>query len=289
MATYKAPLRDMRFVLYEVHRGDDLAQLPGFEEMTPDLIDPVLEEAAKLCEEVLFPLNRPGDEEGCVFENGVVRTPRGFQEAYQTFRQGGWTSIACDPAYGGQGLPHSVAILIDEMISSSNLSFGLYPGLSYGAYVALHAYGSDALKDIYLPKLVEGSWSGTMCLTEPHCGTDLGLLRTRAVPQDDGRYRITGTKIFISAGDHDLTENIVHLVLARRPDAPPGIGGVSLFVVPKFLVGDDGSLGPRNGVACGSIEHKMGIKASATCVINFDDATGWLVGEPHKGMRACSQ
>ena len=286
MVTYKAPLRDMRFVLYELHRGDALAQLPGFEEMTPDLIDPVLEEAAKLCEEVLFPLNRSGDEEGCLFENGVVRTPRGFQEAYRTFREGGWTSIACDPTYGGQGLPHSVATLIDEMISSSNLSFGLYPGLSYGAYVALHSYGSDALKDMYLPKLVEGVWSGTMCLTEPHCGTDLGLLRTRAVPQDDGSYRITGTKIFISAGDHDLTENIVHLVLARRPDAPPGIGGISLFLVPKFLVRDDGSLAARNGVACGSIEHKMGIKASATCVINFDDATGWLVGEPHKGMRA---
>jgi butyryl-CoA dehydrogenase len=286
MVTYKAPLRDMRFVLYELHRGDALAQLPGFEEMTRDLIDPVLEEAAKLCEEVLFPLNRPGDEDGCVFENGVVRTPRGFREAYRTFREGGWTSIACDPAYGGQGLPHSIATLIDEMICSSNLSFGLYPGLSYGAYVALHAYGSDALKDMYLPKLVEGVWSGTMCLTEPHCGTDLGLLRTRAVPQDDGSYRITGTKIFISAGDHDLTENIVHLVLARQPDAPPGIGGISLFLVPKFLVGDDGSLGARNGVACGSIEHKMGIKASATCVINFDDATGWLVGEPHKGMRA---
>jgi butyryl-CoA dehydrogenase len=286
MVTYKAPLRDMRFVLYELHHGDALAQWPGFEEMTPDLIDPVLEEAAKLCQEVLFPLNRPGDEEGCVFENGVVRTPRGFQEAYRTFREGGWTSIACDPAYGGQGLPHSVAILIDEMICSSNLSFGLYPGLSYGAYVALHAYGSDALKEMYLPKLVEGVWTGTMCLTEPHCGTDLGLLRTRAVPQDDGTYQITGTKIFISAGDHDLTENIVHLVLARRPDAPPGIGGVSLFLVPKFLVGDDGSPGARNGVACGSIEHKMGIKASATCVINFDDATGWLVGEPHKGMRA---
>jgi alkylation response protein AidB-like acyl-CoA dehydrogenase len=286
MVTYKAPLRDMRFVLYELHHGDALAQWPGFEEMTPDLIDPVLEEAAKLCQEVLFPLNRPGDEEGCVFENGVVRTPRGFQEAYRTFREGGWTSIACDPAYGGQGLPHSVAILIDEMICSSNLSFGLYPGLSYGAYVALHAYGSDALKEMYLPKLVEGVWTGTMCLTEPHCGTDLGLLRTRAVLQDDGTYQITGTKIFISAGDHDLTENIVHLVLARRPDAPPGIGGVSLFLVPKFLVGDDGSPGARNGVACGSIEHKMGIKASATCVINFDDATGWLVGEPHKGMRA---
>src|SRR5215813_5792347 len=183
MVTYKAPLRDMRFVLYELHRGEDLAQLPGFEEMTPDLIDPVLEEAAKLCEEVMFPLNRPGDEEGCVFENGVVRTPGGFREAYQTFREGGWTSIACDPAYGGQGLPHSVAILIDEMICSSNLSFGLYPGLSFGAYVALHPHGSDALKTMYLPKLVEGVWSGTMCLTEPHCGTDLLDLGRRRRPR----------------------------------------------------------------------------------------------------------
>jgi alkylation response protein AidB-like acyl-CoA dehydrogenase len=286
MASYKAPLRDMRFVLYELHGGATLAGLPGFEEMTPDLLDPVLDEAAKLCEEILFPLNRSGDEEGCVFENGVVHTPKGFREAYRTFREGGWTSIGCDPKYGGQGLPHSLTVLVDEMISSSNVSFALYPGLSHGAYVALSAYASAALKDKFLPKLVEGVWSGTMCLTEPHCGTDLGLLRTKAVPHGDGSHRITGTKIFISAGEHDLTDNILHLVLARLPDAPRGIGGVSLFLVPKLLVRDDGSLGPRNGVACGSIEHKMGIKASATCVINFEDAAGWLVGEPHKGMRA---
>jgi alkylation response protein AidB-like acyl-CoA dehydrogenase len=286
MATYKAPLRDMRFVLYELHDGESLTQLPGLGEMTRDLLDPVLDEAAKVCEEVLFPLNRPGDEQGCVFENGVVRTPNGFREAYRAFREGSWTSIAGDPKYGGQGFPHAVTTLIDEMICSANVSFALYPGLSHGAYVALNAYASDALKETYLPKLVEGIWSGTMCLTEPHCGTDLGLLRTKAAPGKDGSYRITGTKIFISAGEHDLTENILHLVLARLPDAPKGIGGVSLFLVPKILVRGDGSLGPRNGVACGSIEHKMGIKASATCVINFDDAAGWLLGEPHKGMRA---
>jgi alkylation response protein AidB-like acyl-CoA dehydrogenase len=285
MATYKAPRRDMRFVLYELHDGESLARLPGFEEMTRDLVEPVLDEAAKICEEVLTPLNRSGDEEGCRFENGVVRTPKGFPEAYALFREGGWTGIACDPAYGGQGLPKSVNTLVEEMICSSNLSFGMYPGLSHGAYTALHGHGSDALKDRFLPKLVDGTWSGTMCLTEPQCGTDLGLCRTKAVPQPDGSYRLTGTKIFISAGEHDLTENIIHLVLARLPDAPKGIKGISLFVVPKFLVKDDGGLGPRNGVSCGAIEHKMGIKASATCVINFDDAVGWLVGEPHKGMR----
>ncbi|MCR6632539.1 MAG: acyl-CoA dehydrogenase C-terminal domain-containing protein [Magnetospirillum sp.] len=286
MASYKAPLRDMRFVLFELMGGDDLASLPGYEEFTRDLIDPVLEEAAKVCEEVLHPLNRSGDEEGCTFENGVVRTPKGFIEAYRTFREGGWTSIACDPAYGGQGLPKAVNTLVEEMICSANLSFGMYPGLSHGAYVSLHGYGTDALKDAYLPKLVDGTWSGTMCLTEPHCGTDLGLLRTKAVPQADGSYRLTGTKMFISAGEHDLTENIVHLVLARLPDAPKGVKGISLFLVPKYLPKDDGTPGARNGVACGSIEHKMGIKASATCVMNFDDATGWLIGMPNKGMQA---
>ena len=286
MASYKAPLRDMRFVLFELMGGDQIAALPGYEEFTRDLIDPVLEEAAKICEGVLHPINRSGDEEGCTFENGVVRTPKGFSDAYRLFREGGWTSISCDPAYGGQGMPKTVATLVEEMICSANLSFGMYPGLSHGAYVSLHGFGSDEQKDTYLPKMVDGTWSGTMCLTEPHCGTDLGLLRTKAAPQDDGSYKITGTKIFISAGEHDLTENIVHLVLARLPDAPKGVKGISLFLVPKFLVKDDGSVGARNGVACGSIEHKMGIKASSTCVMNFDDATGWLIGEPHKGMRA---
>jgi butyryl-CoA dehydrogenase len=286
MVSYKAPLRDMRFVLFELMGGEELASLPGYEDFTRDLIDPILEGAAKVCEEVLFPLNRSGDEEGCTLENGVVRTPKGFPEAYRLFQEGGWPGIASDPEYGGQGLPKAVDTMIVEMICSANLSFGLYPGLTHGAYVCLHAYGSDLLKEKYLPKMVEGAWSGTMCLTEPHCGTDLGLLRTRAVPQDDGGYKISGTKIFISAGEHDLTENIIHLVLARLPGAPKGIKGISLFLVPKYLVKDDGSLGSRNSVACGSIEHKMGIKASSTCVLNFDEATGWLVGEPHKGMRA---
>ncbi|MGO8737826.1 acyl-CoA dehydrogenase family protein, partial [Rhodoblastus sp.] len=219
MPAYKAPLRDMRYVLFELLGGDDLTSLPGFEDFSRDTIDAVLEEAAKVCEQVLQPLNRSGDEEGCAFENGVVRTPKGFKQAYGAFREGGWTGIACDPAYGGQGLPAAVNTLVEEMICAANLSFGMYPGLSHGAYVSLHGYGSDALKDTYLPKLVDGTWSGTMCLTEPHCGTDLGLLRTRAIPQGDGSCKITGTKIFISAGEHDLTENIVHLVLARLPDA----------------------------------------------------------------------
>jgi len=286
MPAYKAPLRDMRYVLYDLMAGDELSSLPGCEEFTRDLIDPILEEAAKVCEEVLQPLNRSGDEEGCHIDNGVVRTPKGFIEAYKLFREGGWTAIACDPAYGGQGLPAAVNVLVEEMICSSNLSFGMYPGLTHGAYVSLHGFGTEELKNTYLPKLVDGTWSGTMCLTEPHCGTDLGLLRTRAVPLDGGAYAVSGTKIFISAGEHDLTDNIVHLVLARLPDAPKGVKGISLFIVPKFLVNEDGSLGARNGVACGSIEHKMGIKASSTCVMNFDEAQGYLVGEPNRGMQA---
>ncbi|MCT4368922.1 acyl-CoA dehydrogenase C-terminal domain-containing protein [Yangia mangrovi] len=286
MANYTPPLRDMRFVYHELLGCDDLAELPGFEEFTPDLIDPILEEAGKICAEVLQPINRSGDEEGCRLENGVVRTPSGFPEAYRQFREGGWTAITCDPEYGGQGLPAAADVLVTEMICSANLSFGMYPGLSHGAYLALHSHGSDELKQAYLPKLVDGTWSGTMCLTEPHCGTDLGLLRSKALPQEDGSYRITGTKIFISAGEHDLTENIIHLVLARLPDAPKGSRGISLFVVPKFLPTAEGAPGERNGVMCSSIEHKMGIKASSTCVMNFDEAQGWLVGAPHKGLQA---
>ena len=286
MPSYQAPLRDMRFCFYDLFGGDELISFAGYEDFGRDLIDPVLDEAAKLCEEVLFPLNRSGDEEGCTWNDTVVTTPKGFKEAYRLFREGGWTSMSCDPAHGGQGMPAMVDVLVTEMICSANLSFGMYPGLSHGAYVALAAHGSDVLKEKYLPKLVEGVWSGTMCLTEPHCGTDLGLLRTTALPRDDGSYAITGTKIFISAGEHDLTENILHLVLAKIPGGPKGVKGISLFLVPKFFVGEDGSIGARNAVACGSIEHKMGIKASSTCVMNFDGATGWLVGEAHKGLRA---
>jgi len=286
MPTYKAPLRDIRFVLHELLQVAQLAELPGYGEATPDTIDAVLEEAAKLCEAVLAPLNRTGDEEGCHYENGVVRAPAGFKEAYSVFIAAGWSGLACDPAYGGQGLPKVLNTAFEEMICSANLSFGTYPGLSHGAYNALDLHGTDELKTRYLAKLVDGTWSGTMCLTEPQCGTDLGLIRSKAEPGADGAWRITGTKIFISAGEHDLTENILHLVLARLPDAPVGIRGISLFLVPKFLVKANGELGQRNGVACGGIEHKMGIKASATCVMNFEEAAGWLVGKPHKGMSA---
>jgi alkylation response protein AidB-like acyl-CoA dehydrogenase len=235
---------------------------------------------------VLQPINRSGDEEGCVFESGSVRTPTGFKDAYAKFVEGGWPGIACDPEHGGQGVPNTVNFAFEEMICSANLSFGLFPGLTHGAYNALQAHGSDDLKRTYLPKMVGGSWSGTMCLTEPQCGTDLGLIRTRAEPSNDGSYRLHGTKIFISAGEHDLTENIVHLVLARLPDAPAGVRGISLFVCPKFLVQPDGSLGARNSLACGALEKKMGIKASPTCVMNFDGATAWLVGVPNKGLAA---
>lgn len=222
MANYKAPLRDMKFVHYELLDGNALTALPGYEEATEDLVDAILEEAGKVAEGVLHPINRTGDEEGCTFENGVVRTPSGFKEAYDTFIEGGWTTLTCDPEFGGQGLPHSVGLMVSEMMSAANQAFAMYPGLSHGAYNALEAHGSDDLKQTYLPKLTEGTWSGTMCLTEPQCGTDLGLVRTKALPQDDGSYKITGTKIFISAGDHDLTENILHLVLAKLPDAPEG-------------------------------------------------------------------
>lgn len=286
MPLYQAPIRDMLFAYYELHQGEALQALPGFEEMDRETLESILEEAGKFTSERLLPINRSGDEEGCRWQDGQVTTPKGFKEAYRDFIEAGWNSIAFDNEYGGQGLPKSLHMLVDEMICACNLSFSLYPGLTNGAWTALESYADPALKDLYFPRMASGEWSGAMCLTEPHCGTDLGLLRTRAVLQEDGSYRITGTKIFITAGEHDLTENIVHLVLARTPDAPAGIKGVSLFVVPKILPDDQGGLGEANNVSCGAIEHKMGIKASATCVMNFDDAKGWLVGEVNKGMRA---
>jgi len=286
MAVYKAPVKDIQFVLNEVLDVSSLSKLPGYEDATPDTIEAILEEAAKISENVLFPINRSGDEEGCTYENGVVRTPKGFKHAYDTFREGGWTAVTCDPEYGGQGLPATIGFALTEMFTAANQAFSMYPGLSHGAYEALARHGSDELKKRYLPKLTDGTWSGTMCLTEPHCGTDLGMLRTKAEPQADGSYSITGTKIFISAGEHDLTENILQLVLARPEGAPGGIRGISLFLVPKFLPKADGSIGERNGIRCGAIEHKMGIKGSATCTMNFDGAEGWLIGQPNKGLNA---
>ncbi|MDP3329025.1 acyl-CoA dehydrogenase C-terminal domain-containing protein [Parvibaculum sp.] len=286
MPTYKAPLREYRFLLNELLDFSQYADLPGFADAPADLVDAILEEAAKLTEEVLLPLNQVGDREGCKLENGVVTTPTGFKEAYKTLVDGGWPALVADTAYGGQGLPNALGVIFNEMVSSANMAFGMYPGLSHGAYSALSQHGTDEQKKKYLPKLVTGEWTGTMNLTEPHCGTDLGLLRTKAVPVGDGSFKISGQKIFISAGEHDLADNILHLVLARIEGAPAGVKGISLFLVPKFLVNDDGSLGNRNGVSCGSLEEKMGIHGNATCVLNYDEAIGWLVGEEHKGLRA---
>ena len=284
MLTYKTPLRDIRFVLYELVGAGELAQLPGFAEASPDLVDAVLAEAAKFCESVLLPVNQTGDREGCRFENGVVRTPPGFREAYAAFAGGGWTGLACDPAHGGQGLPEALNFVVVEMICATSVAFGTYPGLSRHAYQALAAHAPEALQRQCLPRLASGEWSGTMCLTEPQCGTDLGLIRTKAVPAADGSYAVSGTKIFISAGEHDLTGNILHLVLARLPDAPSGTRGISLFLVPKFLWHDDGRVGARNGVRCRGIEHKMGLAGSATCTLQFEEAVGYLVGEPNRGL-----
>ncbi len=286
MPTYKAPLREYRFLLNELLDFSQYANLPGFADAPADLVDAILEEAAKLTEEVLLPLNQVGDREGCKLENGVVTTPTGFKEAYKLLVDGGWPALVADTQYGGQGLPNALGVIFNEMVSSANMAFGMYPGLSHGAYSALSQHGTPEQKEKYLPKLVTGEWTGTMNLTEPHCGTDLGLLRSKAVPVGDGSYRISGQKIFISAGEHDLAENILHLVLARIEGAPAGVKGISLFLVPKFLVNDDGSLGNRNGVSCGSLEEKMGIHGNATCVLNYDEAIGWLVGEEHKGLRA---
>jgi len=274
-------MENIKFVLNDVLKAEQLTKIPGYEEATPELVEQILEEGAKLCENVLFPLNMVGDAEGCSLKDGVVTTPTGFKEAYKEFTEGGWTGVSGDPEYGGMGLPMLVNTVMQEMICSANFSFGMYPGLSQGAYEALHHYGTDEQKKTYLPKLLTGEWSGTMCLTEPHCGTDLGLMRTKAIPEGDG-FKITGTKIYISAGEHDMTNNIIHLVLARLPDAPEGVKGISLFVVPKYLPEDMS----RNGIVCGSLEHKMGINGNATCVMNLDEAKGWLVGEPHKGLKA---
>jgi len=286
MPQFKAPIRDFQFLLHDYLKLDQYSDVPGFADATPELMTPVLEAAAQLCEEVLFPLNQKGDAIGLKYENGNVIVPEGFKEAYKLYTENGWPSFTCDAAYGGQGLPEVLNMPLMEMVCSANLSFGLTPGLSHGAYNAIHQHGSEALKAKYLPKLVSGQWSGVMCLTEPQAGTDLGLVRCKAEPRPDGSFSITGTKIFISSGEHDMTENILHLVLARLPGAPSGTKGISLFLVPKFLVNDDGSLGARNTLLCAGIEHKMGLSASPTCVMQYDGAQGWLVGEPHKGMRA---
>jgi len=289
MPTYKAPLRDYRFILNDVLQVQNYSNLDGFSDATPDLIDAILDGAAQLAEEVLQPINLSGDQEGCTrHPDGSVTTPKGFKEAYKQFTDGGWGGLTSDPAYGGQGLPHVIGSATNEIVCAANMAFTMYPGLSHGAYSAIHVHGTDEQRQMFLPKMVEGVWTGTMNLTEPHCGTDLGLMRTKAEPQGDGTYKTSGTKIFISAGEHDMSENIVHLVLARiaGPDTPAGIKGVSLFIVPKFMVGADGVLGARNAVVCGSIEHKMGIHGNSTCVLNYDGAVGYLIGEAHKGMRA---
>ncbi|WP_309571251.1 acyl-CoA dehydrogenase C-terminal domain-containing protein [Deinococcus sp.] len=289
MPTYKAPLRDMKFVMTELLGAEQqLQQMPyytGNETADGDLISQVLDEAARFVEGELVPLNRKGDQEGCIrHDDGEVTTPTGFKAAYNKYRQAGWTALDADPAYGGQGMPHLVSNALVEMLNSANVAWGMYPGLSHGAYTALHAVGSDELKDLYLPKLVSGEWTGTMCLTEPHAGTDLGMIRTKATDNADGSYAITGTKIFISAGEHDMADNILHLVLARLEGSPQGTKGISMFLVPKYLPTADGKPGERNGVVCGSLEHKMGIHGNATAVLNFDGATGYLVGEINKGM-----
>jgi alkylation response protein AidB-like acyl-CoA dehydrogenase len=285
MTIYIPPVTDMQFALHDVLKLSQ-SGLPGHEDLDRDFTEAVLDAAGKLAAEVLAPLNAVGDRQGCRLENGVVRTPDGFDRAFQAMKEGGWTALDCDPDYGGQGMPYVMGVATGEMFVSANMAFNMYQGLTHGAYSAIHAHGTDDQKQTYLPKMVSCDWTGTMNLTEPHCGTDLGLLRTRAEPQGDGSYLITGQKIFISAGDHDLAENVIHLVLAKAPGGGEGTKGISLFIVPKFLVNADGSLGERNGVSVGALEEKMGIHGNATCVMNFDGAKGWLLGELHKGMRA---
>ena len=286
MPEYKAPLRDIEFVTNELLDFEQhYANLPGCEDATPDLVGAILTEAAKFTEEVLSPLNRIGDEQGCTrHEDGSVSTPEGFKDAYQQYVEGGWPSLAHDVEFGGQGLPESIGSIISEMVGSANWSWGMYPGLSHGCMKTLEAHGTEQQKNLFLPNLVSGQWTGTMCLTEPHCGTDLGMLRTKAEPNDDGSYNISGTKIFISSGEHDMADNIIHIVLARLPGAPEGTKGISLFIVPKINLNADGSLGDTNGVTCGSIEHKMGIHGNSTCVMNFDGAKGFLIGPENRGL-----
>ena len=287
MPSYKAPTRDTRFIVNEMLDLASFGNMPGFETASPDIIDAVIEEGGKFCSEVLAPLNRVGDEVGCVRnDDGSVTAPPGFKDAFDQFRAAGWGTISAPEEFGGQGMPHVLGMVMEEFISGANQAFGMYPGLTNGAVAALLAQGSDDQKQTYVHKMISNEWTGTMNLTEPHCGTDLGMIRTKAVPNGDGSYAITGTKIFISAGEHDMSDNIIHLVLAKLPGAPDSTKGISLFVVPKFLVNDDGTPGTRNGVMCGSIEHKMGIHGNSTCVLNYDGATGWLVGEENKGLAA---
>jgi len=286
MPIYIAPVEDMMFLFDKLRNNKNYNEIEKYKEINSELVKNILEEAAKINQNIILPLAKSGDENPTILENGVVRTPPGYKEAYTKFIEDGWTSLSCDPKYGGQGMPRTVSAFFDEMISSASLSFKLYSELTLGAYNCINHHGSDVIKNKFLPKMVQGKWSGTMCLTEPVCGTDLGLLKTKAIEQSDGTYKLSGQKIFITSGDHDLTENIIHLVIARAADSPAGTKGISLFLVPKFIVNEDGSIGPRNGISTGSIESKMGIKGSATCVLNFDDAVGYMIGPKNKGLNS---